>query len=137
MKKEFNLKQKLKFIKTEGNILSFVHPELHYGYKQIITSGKVEKCNGLYRIIGSHRDSAWASSWEDLVAFIDWNDWATRLDMTDEINNFNSRKLEKNDQFYIRLAREEFGSAVRDNSKTELISMGKAIDNGTIDSELL
>jgi hypothetical protein len=37
----------------------------------------------------------------------------------------------KTDEYYIQLALEYLGSAIRDNSRGEKIEIGKAIENGT------
>lgn len=36
----------------------------------------------------------------------------------------------KDDNYYIQVARDTHGTVVRDNSKAELIHIGKSIDNG-------
>jgi hypothetical protein len=38
--------------------------------------------------------------------------------------------MTKPDQEYIRIAREHLGTAVRDNSREDLIEFGKQIDSG-------
>lgn len=41
-----------------------------------------------------------------------------------------AKKDEKDDEYFIQLAKDHHGTAVRDNSRDELISIGKAIDSG-------
>lgn len=43
--------------------------------------------------------------------------------------------MDKTDQYYINLADNHLGNAIRDNSRREKIEIGKAIDNGTWDTE--
>lgn len=43
--------------------------------------------------------------------------------------------MEKDDTYYINLADNHLGNAIRDNSKAEKIAIGKEIDNGTWDEE--
>ncbi len=39
------------------------------------------------------------------------------------------------DAQYIAIARDAFGSAVRDNSKEQLVAIGKAYEDGLIDND--
>jgi hypothetical protein len=41
----------------------------------------------------------------------------------------------KDEQYYVDLAKDHLGSAVRDNSRAELLTIGQMIDNGEWDEE--
>lgn len=41
----------------------------------------------------------------------------------------------KDEQYYIDLAKDYLGAAIRDNSRAELLTIGQMIDNGEWDEE--
>ena len=43
----------------------------------------------------------------------------------------------KNDEYYYQLAIDYFGMDIRDNTRDQKIAIGKAVDNGTLDTELM
>lgn len=47
-------------------------------------------------------------------------------------NRFDSA-LEATEEYYIKQARDHYGTAVRDNRRIELISLGKDVDDGNIE----